>query len=368
MATFLPPSLLLRTPNNAAVASASAHPTPRFRSTPQPRQTNLITIPKSVTLNLNPTTTRLHSTPPANNSDYESDVPESATNIVDEWGEKAEPERESELTRFTDADPAKDEDEWGGDDFGNGKIKEDVVETAAVVVEEVTDERIGDLKRALVDTVYGTNLGFGASVEVRAEVLELVNQLEAENPTPAPVEAPELLGGNWVLVYTAFSELLPLLALGTVPFLKVEKIRQDIDISSQTIVNSITVSSPFVSFSFSASASFEVRSPARIQVEFKEGTLKPPEITPKISLPTNLDIFGQRIDLSPLQPSINPVQDAVATISRAISGQPPLKLPIPGDRSQSWLITTFLDEDFRIGRGDGGLFVLAREGSSLLDQ
>lgn len=66
--------------------------------------------------------------------------------------------------------------------------------------------------------------------------------------------------------YTAFSELLPLLALGTVPFLKVEKIRQDIDVPSQTIVNSVTISSPFASFSFSASASFEVRSPTRIQV------------------------------------------------------------------------------------------------------
>lgn len=66
--------------------------------------------------------------------------------------------------------------------------------------------------------------------------------------------------------YTAFSELLPLLAAGATPLLKVDKICQSIDSSSLTIVNSTTLSSPFASFSFSASAAFEVRSPSRIQV------------------------------------------------------------------------------------------------------
>lgn len=69
---------------------------------------------------------------------------------------------------------------------------------AAPAVAEV--DKFGELKRCLVDTVYGTNLGFGASAEVRAEALELVNQLEAVNPTPAPTEAAGLLEGNWVLL------------------------------------------------------------------------------------------------------------------------------------------------------------------------
>lgn len=55
----------------------------------------------------------------------------------------------------------------------------------------------------------------------------------------------------------------------------------------------------------------------------------------------------------------------MASMSRVITGQPPLKLPIPGDRTKSWLITTYLDEDLRISRGDGGLFVLIKEGSPL---
>lgn len=101
------------------------------------------------------------------------------------------------------------------------------------------------------------------------------------------------------------------------------------------------------------------------QVEFKEGTFQPPEIKSRVNLPENVDVLGQKITLSPLQQILNPLQEAVASISRVIAGQPPLKLPIPGDRTKSWLITTYLDENFRISRGDGGLFVLVKEGSSL---
>ncbi|PSR89256.1 Plastid-lipid-associated protein [Actinidia chinensis var. chinensis] len=281
---------------------------------------------------------------------------------VDEWGERAEPETEPP-TRLSYIDPATDEDEWGnvrvrfGDDYGNGSAGG----------AEVVDDKLTELKRCLVDTVYGSELGFRASAEVRAEVLELVSQLEAANPTPAPTKASAVLDGNWVLVYTAFSELLPLLAAGTTPLLKVKQICQAINTSSLTIENSTTLSGPFGSFSFSASAAFEVRTPTRIQVEFKEGTLQPPEIKSSIDLPENVDIFGLKINLSPMQQFLNPLQEAVASLARAISGQPPIKLPIPGGRTKSWLLITYLDKDFRISRGDGGLFVLAKEGSPLLD-
>lgn len=70
------------------------------------------------------------------------------------------------------------------------------------------------------------------------------------------------------LRYTAFSELLPLLAASSIPYVRVEKIIQSIDTSSSTIENSITISSPVSSLSFSAIASFEVRSPSRIQVTY----------------------------------------------------------------------------------------------------
>lgn len=104
-----------------------------------------------------------------------------------------------------------------------------------------------------------------------------------------------------------------------------------------------------------------------VQVEFKEGKFKPPEIKSSIDLPESVNIFGQNINLSPVQQSLNPLQNAIEGIARTISGQPPLNVRIPGERAKSWLMITYLDEDFRISRGDGGLFVLVKKGSSLLD-
>ncbi|RDX57715.1 Plastoglobulin-1, chloroplastic [Mucuna pruriens] len=299
------------------------------------------------------------------------DAEKPVAKISDEWGEDYEPEASS--SKLPDSDPPKDEDEWqergavdagGYIDGGNGTP----AAGAEAPAEDGVDDKLEGLKRALVDTVYGTELGIQAGSEVRAEVSELVTQLEAANPTLAPVEEPALLNGNWVLLYTSSSELLPLLAAGRLPLLKVDKITQTIDTSSLSIINSITFSSPFASLSFSASASFEVRSPARIQVTFKEGSIQPPEIKSKVELPENVDIFGQKLSLLPLQQSLGPLQNVVENISRVISGQPPLKIPIPGERTSSWLLTTYLDKDLRISRGDGGLFVLAREGSPLLDE
>ncbi|KAG5059114.1 hypothetical protein JHK87_000143 [Glycine soja] len=336
-----------------------------------------------------------------------SDAGKPVGKISDEWGEDYDPEAEALTSKLPDSDPPKDEDEWqeGGapDAGGNGTP----VTGAEDPAEEEVDDKLEALKRALVDTLYGTELGIRAGSEVRAEVSELVSQLEAANPTLAPVEEPALLNGNWVLLldkfgrcsegtgtvlhgemlrglmalssrachisqwdllYTASSELLPLLAAGRLPLLKVDKITQTIDTSSSTIINSTTLSSPFASLSFSASASFEVRTPTRIQVTFKEGSIQPPEIKSNVELPENVDIFGQKLSLQPLQQSLGPLQGLVENISRVISGQPPLKIPIPGERTSSWLLTTYLDKDLRISRGDGGLFVLAREGSPLLDQ
>ncbi|KAL5724739.1 Polygalacturonase 1 [Ranunculus cassubicifolius] len=342
MALFLPShtSFLLQNPKSISRLRPSK---PSLSISPNPNSS-------SFRINSDPASSYIRPIPvyqPDNSGDKPS------TNITDEWGEKSEPE--PELSSYTDADPAKDDDEWGGGE------EEVLPENGSA-----TTDKLGELKRSLVDTFYCTDLGFNTSPEVRAEVTELVSQLEAVNPTPVSTESPAL-DGNWVLLYTAFSELLPLLAAGTTPLLKLEKIGQSINTKTLTIENSTTFSNPLATFSFSASATFEVRSPSRIQVTFKEGILNPPKIISRVSLPENLDIFGQTLDLSIVQRSLDPLQEIVGNISRLLSGQPPLKVPIPGDRSSSWLLTTYLDNDLRISRGDGGLFILAKEGSPLLD-
>ncbi|KAL7123618.1 hypothetical protein ACP275_01G116800 [Erythranthe tilingii] len=319
--------------------------------------------------NLSPKSASLSFSPP--NPNFSFSIRCSSSSSSSSYNDPTDPpsKPDNEILPVPDLEPiSKYEDEWGqsGVEFINGTPVPD----PAVVKEEEEKEddgKLWELKRALVDTVYGSDFGFRASAEVRAETLELVSQLEAANPTPAPTESPQLLDGNWFLLYTASSELLPLLAAGSIPLVKVEKIVQSIDTSSLTIDNSVTLSSPVSTLSFSASASFEVRTPSRIQVEFKQGTFKPPEIKSSIDLPESINIFGQNISLSSVQQYMSPLENAVEGLARTISGQPSLKIPIPGEGTKSWLLTTYLDKDFRISRGDGGLFVLVKEGSPLLD-
>ncbi|KAF2303664.1 hypothetical protein GH714_021046 [Hevea brasiliensis] len=90
----------------------------------------------------------------------------------------------------------EDDDEWGPDEDGSGSAS-----TVGLVEEDKPKEltEIDRLKKQLVDLFYGTNRGLSASSETRAEIVELITQLEAKNPTPAPTEALALLNGKWIL-------------------------------------------------------------------------------------------------------------------------------------------------------------------------
>ncbi|KAL3689364.1 hypothetical protein R1sor_015673 [Riccia sorocarpa] len=230
------------------------------------------------------------------------------------------------------------------------------------------DNSVEDLKQSLVDSLYGTDRGLRASSETRGEIVELITQLEAQNPTAAPTEALALLDGKWILAYTSFSELFPLLAAANLPLVKVGEISQTFDASSFTVQNSVLFSGPLATTSFSTSASFLVRSPKRVQVKFEEGIIGTPQLTDSLDIPDNVEFLGQKVDLVAFQSVLRPLQDAASSLARTISGQPPFKFPFQSERTQSWLLTTYLDEDLRISRGDGGsIFVLLKEGSPLLE-
>lgn len=97
---------------------------------------------------------------------------------------------------------AADDDEWGADKEDNGVSG--VAGAASVAMAEVEVKpkevtEIDNLKKALVDSFYGTDRGLSATSETRAEIVELITQLEAKNPTAAPTEALTLLNGKWIL-------------------------------------------------------------------------------------------------------------------------------------------------------------------------
>ncbi|KAL1805846.1 hypothetical protein ACET3Z_028914 [Daucus carota] len=240
---------------------------------------------------------------------------------------------------------------------------------AATATEEPPKEltEVEVLKKKLVDSFYGTNRGLSATSETRAEIVELITQLEAMNPTPAPTEALSLLDGKWILSYTSFSGLFPLLSRGSLPLVKVEEISQTIDAYSFTVQNCVQFAGPYSTSSFTTNAKFEVRSPKRVQIKFEEGIIGTPQLTDSIVLPENVELFGQSVDLSPFKGLFTSVQDTASSVAKTISSQPPIKFNIPARNAESWLLTTYLDEEIRISRGDAGsVFVLIKEGSPLL--
>ena len=71
--------------------------------------------------------------------------------------------------------------------------------------------------------------------QARAEIDELITQLEACNPTASPTESAELLSGTWNLAYTSNSELMGVLALGRLPGVEIGEVSQTIDIDGMTV-------------------------------------------------------------------------------------------------------------------------------------
>lgn len=219
----------------------------------------------------------------------------------------------------------------------------------------------------LKDTLWGTDRGLSADSDTRAEIIELISQIEARNPTPQPNEMPEALDGVWKLLYTSNSELVALLALGRLPLVEVGEITQTVNTAAKSVENCIQLSVPFSRTSLAATAAFEVRSPKLLQIQFEEGRVSTPEILADFELPSTIDVLGTPVDLGPLrsalQPLDGPLRSAVAQIGSLLSNVPDLNLPIPTQGRQStWLLNTFVDGDLRISRGDGGsVFVMAKQ-------
>ncbi|KAL6600537.1 hypothetical protein ACP70R_045337 [Stipagrostis hirtigluma subsp. patula] len=265
------------------------------------------------------------------------------------------------------------EDEWGAESAadqgqGAGAAAASTAVAEPPAAEAPAASEVAELKAKLKEALYGTERGLRASSETRAEVVELITQLEARNPTPAPTEALTLLNGKWILAYTSFSQLFPLLGSGRLPELvKVEEISQTIDSENFTVQNCIKFSGPLATTSVSTNAKFEIRSPKRVQIKFDEGVIGTPQLTDSIVLPEKFELFGQNIDLTPLKGIFSSIENAASSVAKTISGQPPLKIPIRTNNAESWLLTTYLDEELRISRGDGSsIFVLFKEGSTLL--
>lgn len=190
-------------------------------------------------------------------------------------------------------------------------------------------------KAELLEAIAGKNRGLLATATDKLAILAAVAQLEDFNPTPRPVEATELLDGNWRLLYTTSRGLLN---IDQLPLAKLGQIYQYVRASAARIYNIAEVYGlPYLEGVVSVSARFEPVSERRVQVKFERSILGLQRLIDYQS-PNH---FIQQIEAG----------KKFAAIDFGLDSRD----------QQGWLDITYLDHDLRIGRGnEGSVFVLTK--------
>lgn len=190
-------------------------------------------------------------------------------------------------------------------------------------------------KAALIDAIALTDRGLLATQAQKQTILAAIVNLEDFNPTPRPVEASNLLDGDWRLLYTTSKALLN---LDRLPFCKLGQIYQCIRVDTASVYNIAEISGlPYLSGLVSVAAKFEPVSDRRVQVKFERSIIGLQRLIEYNSPVT----FIQQIEAGRKFPAID--------------------FAIKSDQQQGWLDITYIDNDLRIGRGnEGSVFVLSK--------
>jgi hypothetical protein len=190
-------------------------------------------------------------------------------------------------------------------------------------------------KASLLEAISGKNRGLLATGADKQAILSAIAQLEDRNPTSRPVEASNLLEGDWRLIYT---DSRGILGIDQVPFLNLGQVYQCIRVAELKVYNIAEVYGlPLLEGLVSVAARFKPVSERRVEVKFERS------------------IIGLRRIIGYQSPS--------SFIQQIEAGQkfPAIDFNIQNRDQQGWLDITYLDEDLRIGRGnEGSVFVLTK--------
>jgi hypothetical protein len=190
-------------------------------------------------------------------------------------------------------------------------------------------------KAELLEAIAGKNRGLLATETEKVAILSAIAQFEDLNPTPKPLEATDLLEGNWRLLYTTSKGLLN---LDQFPFAQLGSIYQCVRTSDAKIYNIAEFSAlPYFEGLVSVCARFEPVSETRVNVNFERYIVGFQRV---IGYQSPNDFIGQ----------IEAGKKFLA-----------LDFSIQNRNQQGWLDITYLDQDLRIGRGnEGSVFVLSK--------
>lgn len=191
------------------------------------------------------------------------------------------------------------------------------------------------VKTQLLNVIASTNRGLLATEVDKQAILAAVANLEDQNPTPRPLEASEMLDGDWRLLYTTSKGLLN---IDRLPLYKLGQIYQCIRVSTNSVYNIASVYGlPYLEGIISVVASFEPVSIARVQVKFERSILG----------------LSRLIDFKSPSSYIQQIESGKKFTA--------IDFPINSTNQQGWLDITYIDNDLRIGRGnEGSVFVLTK--------
>ena len=177
--------------------------------------------------------------------------------------------------------------------------------------------------------------GMGREVNRRAKVRPAIQALEDLNPTPRPLESPELLSGCWRLVFTTSDSILGLPRAR--PFRpRPGRILQSIGPDLSVVLNEEWV------------LQGALKNTARARLVPRDDG-------------RTVDVSFDRFSIGWLRIPVPALAVGLRKDARTGRRVPPANPP----RNAGVLETTFLDETLRISRGDkGNLFVLVRQGPS----
>jgi len=190
-------------------------------------------------------------------------------------------------------------------------------------------------KAELLEAIAGKNRGLLATEIDKKAILVAVARLEDRNPNPRPLERPDLLEGDWRLLYTTSNSLLN---LGRFPVVQLGQIYQCVRTSTTKIYNIAELSGlPYLEGLVSVVARFEPVNECRVDVRFERSISGLQRL---ISYQSPSDFIGQ-----------------IETGKKFAA----IDFSIESRDQQGWLDVTYLDNDLRIGRGnEGSVFVLTK--------
>lgn len=190
-------------------------------------------------------------------------------------------------------------------------------------------------KTDLLEAIAGKNRGLLATEQDKQAILVAIANLEDVNPTPSPVEATNLLNGNWRLIYTTSKALLN---IDSLPLYKLGQIYQCIRVETNSVYNIAEIYGlPFLEGIVSVAAKFEPVSTRRVNVKFERSIIG----LQRLLGYNSPESFIQQIEVGKKLTAID--------------------FPLNSKEQQGWLDITYIDDNLRIGRGnEGSVFVLTK--------